>query len=235
MISKHVLVRSALIGGAVAVPVPVFAVGGADSGDTAWLLICAALVLFMAIPGLALFYSGMVRHKNVLSVVIQCFSIAAIISVLWVAYGYSLAFGEGLEHLFLIGIGRETLLGTVPEVAFVGYQMMFAIVTAALLVGAFAERMRFRALLCFIVAWFSACYVPVAHWVWGGGWLGQMGVLDFAGGTVVHVASGAAGLACALFVGPRLGYGDEAMPPASLGFTLVGIPRSFVTDFSVYF
>ena len=199
------------------------------SGDTAWLMTSTALVLFMTIPGLALFYAGMVRAKNALSVMMQCFAIAGLVSVLWVLYGYSFAFGGsgafwgGLDKLFLSGVTRDSVTGTVPEVVFIVYQMAFAIITPAIIVGAFAERMKFSALLWFTGIWLTVVYVPVAHWVWGdGGWLYEMGVLDFAGGTVVHINAGVAGLVAALVLGPRKGYPIAPMPPNNLVYTVLG-------------
>ncbi len=199
------------------------------SGDTAWLMTSTALVLFMTIPGLALFYAGMVRAKNALSVMMQCFAIAGLVSVLWVLYGYSFSFGGsgafwgGLDKLFLSGVTRDSVTGTVPEIVFIVYQMAFAIITPAIIVGAFAERMKFSALLWFTGIWLTVVYVPVAHWVWvDGGWLHEMGVLDFAGGTVVHINAGVAGLVAALVLGPRKGYPIAPMPPNNLVYTVLG-------------
>lgn len=203
--------------------------GAVRSGDTAWLMTSTALVLFMTIPGLALFYAGMVRAKNALSVMMQCFAIAGLVSVLWVLYGYSFSFGGsgafwgGLDKLFLSGVTRDSVTGTVPEVVFIVYQMAFAIITPAIIVGAFAERMKFSALLWFTGIWLTVVYVPVAHWVWvDGGWLHEMGVLDFAGGTVVHINAGVAGLVAALVLGPRKGYPIAPMPPNNLVYTVLG-------------
>jgi len=199
-----------------------------DSGDTAWMITATALVLLMTIPGLALFYGGMVRSKNVLSVLMQCFAITGLVSVLWALFGYSLAFtGDGaywgsLEKMFLKGVGVDTLSGTIPESVFMTFQMTFAIITPALIVGAFAERMKFSAMLWFMSLWLILCYAPIAHWVWGGGWLAGKGVLDFAGGTVVHINAGIAGLMAALVLGKRKGYPGTAMPPHNLGYTLIG-------------
>ena len=199
------------------------------SGDTAWLMTSTALVLFMTIPGLALFYAGMVRAKNAVSVMMQCFAIAGLVSILWVLYGYSFAFGGrgalwgGLDKLFLSGVTRDSVTGTVPEVVFMVYQMAFAIITPAIIVGAFAERMKFSAMLWFMGIWFTVVYAPIAHWVWGdGGWLREMGVLDFAGGTVVHINAGIAGLVAALVLGPRRGYPAVPMPPNNLVYTVIG-------------
>jgi Amt family ammonium transporter len=200
-----------------------------NSGDTAWMLTSTALVLFMTIPGLALFYAGMVRSKNVLSVMMQCFAITSLVSVIWAVYGYSVAFGAdgaywgGLSKAFLKGVGVDALSGTIPETVFMTFQMTFAIITPALIVGAFAERMKFSAMLLFMGIWVTVVYAPIAHWVWGGGgWLGKMGVLDFAGGTVVHINAGIAGLVAALVMGKRKGYPKTPMMPHNLGYTLMG-------------
>ncbi|MEZ5485258.1 MAG: ammonium transporter [Lysobacteraceae bacterium] len=217
---------------------PAFA-ATADSGDTAWMLTSMALVLLMTIPGLALFYAGMVRSKNVLSVMMQCFAIVALITLLWVIYGYSLAFdttgmaaGEhglrsiigGFDKAFLTGVSRESLTGTIPESVFVTFQLTFAAITPALIVGAFAERMRFSALLLFVVIWFTVAYLPVAHMTWAGdgGLFWDWGVLDFAGGTVVHINAGIAGLVACLVIGPRRGFPSSPMPPHNLTYTLIG-------------
>ncbi len=206
-----------------------------NSGDTAWMLTSTALVLFMTIPGLALFYAGMVRSKNALSVMMQCFAIACLVTVLWVLYAYSLAFGDdvgsvigNLGKAFMKGVGVDTLSGTIPETVFVIFQLTFAIITPALIVGAFAERMKFSALLWFMGLWVTLVYAPICHWVWGGGWLGNLGVLDFAGGTVVHINAGIAGLAAALVIGKRKGYGHTAMPPHSMVLTIVGASMLWV-------
>ena len=200
-----------------------------SAGDTAWMLTATALVLFMTIPGLSLFYAGMVRSKNVLSVLMQCFAITGLISILWAVYGYSVAFGGegafwgGLDKLFLAGVTVESLSGTIPETVFMTFQMTFAIITPALIVGAFAERMKFSAMLWFTAIWFTLVYAPICHWVWGdGGWLGELGVIDFAGGTVVHINAGIAGLVASLMIGKRAGYQRIAMPPNNLGYTIVG-------------
>jgi Amt family ammonium transporter len=203
----------------------------ADSGDTAWLLTSTALVLFMTLPGLAAFYGGLVRQKNVLSVLMQCFAICGIVSVLWFAGAYGLAFGDGgswqpfigsLDKAFLAGVGRDTVSGTLPETVFAMFQMTFAIITPALIVGGFAERMRFSAMLWFSTLWLVLVYLPVCHWVWGGGWLAKLGVLDFAGGIVVHVNAGVAALVAALVLGQRRGFPHVAMPPHSLPLTALG-------------
>ncbi len=202
-----------------------------DSGNTAWMLTSTALVLFMTIPGLALFYAGMVRAKNVLSVLMQCFAITSLVTLLWTIFGYSMAFSNGgamqawvggLEKAFLRGVTGDALNGTIPETVFMAFQMTFAIITPALIVGAFAERMKFSALLWFMGIWLAVVYVPIAHWVWGGGWLAEKGVLDFAGGTVVHINAGIAGLVAALMLGKRKGYPYKAMPPHNLTLTVMG-------------
>ncbi|MEN8129061.1 MAG: ammonium transporter [Pseudomonadota bacterium] len=206
-----------------------------NSGDTAWMLTSTALVLFMTIPGLSLFYAGMVRSKNILSVLMQCFAITALMTVLWVLYGYSIAFGGegpywgGLDKIFLNGLGVDSLSGTIPESVFMTFQMTFAIITPALIVGAFAERMKFSAMLWFMAIWFTVVYAPIAHWVWGdGGWLGGKGILDFAGGTVVHINAGIAGLVAALMLGKRNGYPKTMMSPHNLGYTLIGASMLWV-------
>jgi len=224
-----------------------------NSGDTAWLLTSTALVLFMTIPGLSLFYAGMVRAKNVLSIMMQCFAITALVTVLWVLYGYSLAFDTtgmvagtvnlnsfigSLEKAFLRGVTPEslwqpvaTVANAIPETVFMTYQMTFAIITPALIIGAFAERMKFSALLLFIGLWLTFVYLPIAHMVWGGaGSLigSQWGVLDFAGGTVVHINAGVAGLVACLVIGKRKGFPHSAMPPHNLNFTIVGASMLWV-------
>ena len=206
-----------------------------NSGDTAWMLTATALGLFMTIPGLSLFYAGMVRSKNVLSVLMQCFAITSLMTVLWVIYGYSMAFGGagsfwgGLSKIFLKGVTVDSLSGTIPETVFMTFQMTFAIITPALIVGAFAERMKFSAILLFMGIWFTVVYAPVCHWVWGeGGWLGGRGILDFAGGTVVHINAGIAGLVAAIVLGKRKGYPERHMPPHNLGYTLMGASMLWV-------
>lgn len=203
----------------------------ADTGDTAWMLTSTLLVLMMTIPGLALFYGGMVRGKNVLATTMQSFAIACLASILWMVAGYSLVFTDGgsanafiggLSKAFFAGVTPASLTGTVPEYVFITFQMTFAIITPALIAGAFAERMKFSALLVFTVLWLFVVYVPVAHWVWGGGFLGDDGVLDFAGGTVVHINSGVAGLVVALMLGKREGYGQMNMAPHNLVYSLIG-------------
>jgi Amt family ammonium transporter len=204
-----------------------------NAANTAWILTSTALVLLMTLPGLALFYGGLVRSKNVLSVLMQCFAISAMVSLLWMAAGYSLAFTDGgalnaviggLDAVFLTHLQEGTVwaTGAIPESVFVVYQMTFAIITPALIIGAFAERMRFGAMLLFSALWLMLVYVPVCHWVWGGGWMGALGVMDFAGGIVVHITAGVAALVCALFIGPRRGFPHQAMPPHNLTMTVTG-------------
>ncbi len=204
---------------------------GVQAGDTAWLLTASALVLFMTLPGLALFYGGLVRTKNVLSILIQCFAITALVSVLWLLFGYGLAFGDGgalqplvggLRHLGLLDVTRTSVAGNSAETAFLMFQLTFAIITPALVVGAFAERMRFSAVLWFSALWLVLVYLPVTHWVWGGGWLAALGVMDFAGGIVVHVNAGAAAIVAALVLGPRRGFPHVSMPPHNLPLTAAG-------------
>ncbi len=205
-----------------------------SSGDTAWMLTSTVLVLFMTIPGLSLFYAGLVRAKNVLSVMMQCFAITCLMSVLWFIYGYSLAFsGEGkfvgdLGKLFLKGVGTDAMSGSIPETVFMMFQMTFAIITPALMVGAFAERMKFSAMLWFMAIWLTVVYAPICHWVWGGGWLGDLGVLDFAGGTVVHINAGIGGLVVCVMLGKRMGYPRTPMAPNSMVLTVVGASMLWV-------
>jgi Amt family ammonium transporter len=226
-------IKRNLLGGLLlfAAPAVVFAQDAIDSGDTAWILTSTALVLFMTIPGLSLFYAGLVRSKNALSVLMQCFSITCMVSILWLVYGYSLAFSDGggaqaaiggLSNAFLSAVGRESVSGTIPETVFVMFQLTFAIITPALVVGGFAERMRFSAMLCFSALWFTLVYLPVCHWVWGGGWLGELGLLDFAGGTVVHITAGVGAIVAAVVLGNRRGFPTTAMPPHNLSLTVAG-------------
>jgi Amt family ammonium transporter len=202
--------------------------GEMSGADTAWIMTSTALVLFMTLPGLAMFYGGLVRTKNVLSVLMQCFAIAGMVSILWLVAGYSLAFGEGnawigdFSHVLMGGIDRETLSGTIPESLFMLFQMTFAIITPALIVGGFAERMRFSAMLLFSALWLFVVYIPVTHWVWGGGWLGAMGLYDFAGGTVVHITAGVAALVAAMVMGPRHGFGTASLMPHNMTMTIAG-------------
>jgi Amt family ammonium transporter len=200
-----------------------------DSGDTAWMLTATALVLMMTIPGLAMFYGGMVRKKNVLAMTMQVFATCCVATLVWMAVGYSLAFaGEGafvgdLSRLFLRGMTVDALSGTIPESVFMTFQMTFAIITPALISGAFADRMKFSAMLWFMGLWGVVVYAPIAHWVWGaGGWIGGLGALDFAGGTVVHINCGIAGLVAACVLGKRLGYGAENMAPHNLTLSVIG-------------
>ncbi|GMV68230.1 MAG: ammonia channel [Pseudomonadota bacterium] len=228
------------LGAQEAAPVPTL-----DAGNTAWMLTSTALVLFMTIPGLALFYSGMVRAKNVLSVLMQCFAITALVSILWVVYGYSIAFDTtgmeqgvvnfnsfvgGLTKAFMAGLTRDGLVGTIPESVFATFQMTFAIITPALIVGAFAERMKFSAMLLFTAIWLTLVYLPIAHMVWSGngGLMWDWGVLDFAGGTVVHINAGIAGFVACLVLGKRKGYPTTAMPPHNLTYTLIGASMLWV-------
>jgi len=207
-----------------------------NSGDTAWMLTSTALVLFMTIPGLSLFYAGMVRSKNALAVMMQCFAITCLVTVLWAIYAYGLAFGDGggLQQwvgggkVFMSDVGYDTLSGAIPETVFSMFQLTFAIITPALIVGAFADRMKFSSMLVFIGLWVSLVYAPIAHWVWGGGWLGDLGAKDFAGGTVVHINAGVAGLVAALVLGKRKGYPSTPMPPHSMVLTLVGAAMLWV-------
>lgn len=201
-----------------------------SAGDTGWLLTSSALVLAMIIPGLALFYGGMVRGKNVLSTMMYSFISVCVVSVVWVLWGYTIAFGTDVggivgnfEFLWSNGVGPEAFSGTaIPHLAFMVFQLMFAAITVALISGAIAERMKFMGYVLFAVLWVTLIYAPLAHWVWGGGWLGELGALDFAGGTVVHISSGVAALAAALVLGKRHGYGAEKMAPHNLPFTVVG-------------
>jgi len=202
-----------------------------SAGDTAWMIVATALVLMMTIPGLALFYAGLVRSKNVLSVMMQCFAITSVMTILWVLVTYSLAFGDGgsmnafwggFDKAFLSGMTVDSMSGTIPETIFMTFQMTFAIITPALMVGAFAERMKFSALLLFTTLWSIIVYAPICHWVWGGGWLGDYGILDFAGGTVVHINAGVAGLVAAIVIGKRKGFPTTAMPPHNLTMSVIG-------------
>ncbi|TVL34653.1 ammonium transporter [Shewanella xiamenensis] len=208
---------------------PVFADEAQLSGaNTAWILSSSALVLLMTLPGLALFYGGLVRSKNVLSILMQCFSIAAIASILWFVVGYSIAFDTGngfiggLNKAFLASIGRESMSGDIPEPLFMLFQMTFAIITPALIIGGFAERMKFSAVLIFSSTWLLLVYAPITHWVWGGGWLAELGLYDFAGGTVVHITAGVAALVAAKVLGPRRGFLNSAIMPHNLTMTVTG-------------
>ena len=202
-----------------------------DPANTAWMITATALVLFMTLPGLALFYAGLVRTKNVLSVLMQCFAITCMVTIAWVIAGYSLAFGDGgtlnawyggWDKSFLSGIAVATLKGSIPETVFAMFQMTFAIITPALVIGAYAERVRFAGMLLFSLLWLLFVYCPVAHWVWGDGWLQKMGLMDFAGGTVVHLNAGVAALVCALVIGRRKGFPDSPMAPHNVTMTVTG-------------
>jgi len=204
---------------------------GLDKGDTSWILTSTALVLFMTLPGLALFYGGLVRTKNSLSILMQCFTIACIITIIWVAYGYSMSFSDGgamnawvggLSNAFLAEVGRDSMSGTIPETVFVMFQLTFAIITPALIIGGFAERMRFSSMILFSVFWVTFVYFPVCHWVWGGGWLAEKGALDFAGGMVVHITAGVGAIVAATVMGNRNGFPDTPMKPHNLTMTVTG-------------
>ena len=207
-----------------------------NSGDTAWILTSTALVLFMTLPGLALFYSGLVRAKNVLSVLMQCFAIACLVSVLWLVFVYGLAFGDGgtinkivgLGNIMLSDVSIETVNGTIPEILFFMFQMTFAIITPALIVGGFAERMKFSSVLLFTTFWLVLVYAPVCHWVWGGGWLGDIGFMDFAGGAVVHINAGVAAIVAAIVLGNRRGFPGTPMTPHNMAITVAGASMLWV-------
>ena len=199
-----------------------------NSADTAWIMTSTALVLFMTIPGLSLFYAGLVRSKNVLGVLMQCFSITCMASILWLICAYSIAFADGnayfggMSKVLFAGVMEDSLSGSIPESVFALFQMTFAIITPALIVGGFAERMKFSSIMLFSALWLVLVYAPVTHWVWGGGWLGEMGVMDFAGGLVVHLTAGAAALITAIMLGPRKGFPTEAMPPHNMTMCITG-------------
>jgi Amt family ammonium transporter len=206
-----------------------FASDGLNSGDTAWIIVATALVMMMTPAGLALFYGGMSRYKNLLNTFAMTFVAYCLGSVIWVMWGYTLAFGPdkagfigGLENLFLCGIGVDSLSGTIPTFVFALFQMTFACITVALVLGSIVDRMKFSSWIVFTILWLTFIYAPIAHWVWGGGWMANMGALDFAGGTVVHINAGVAGLILALMVGKRIGYGKEAMFPSSISLTALG-------------
>ena len=207
-----------------------------NGANTAWILVSTALVLFMTLPGLALFYAGLVRSKNVLSVLMQCFSIACLMSILWLIGGYGLAFGDGggmnqfvgMGKFFLDGVGWDSMSGDIPETVFFMFQMTFAIITPALIVGGFAERMKFSAVLWFSALWLVLVYAPICHWVWGGGWLGDMGFMDFAGGTVVHINAGVAAIVAAIVLGNRKGFPGTAMPPHNMTLSVAGASMLWV-------
>ena len=207
-----------------------------DTGDTAWILVSTALVLFMTLPGLALFYSGLVRVKNVLSVLMQCFAIACLVSILWLVFVYGLAFGDGgsvnqivgLGNLMISDVGMDSMSGTIPEIVFFMFQMTFAIITPALIIGGFAERMKFSSVLLFSALWLILVYAPVCHWVWGGGWLGDKGFMDFAGGTVVHINAGVGAIVAAVVLGNRRGFPDRPMTPHNMAITVAGASMLWV-------
>ncbi len=232
---RKINVNGALIASALS-GFPGGAFASSDSGDTAWMLTSTALVLFMTIPGLALFYAGLVRSRNVLSVLMQCFVLVCAISILWIVLGYSLAFSDGgvsgliggLGNVFLSGVTVDSVSGTIPESVFVIFQLTFAAITPALIVGGFAERMNFAAMLIFCLLWTLFAYIPVAHWVWGGGWLAEMGVMDFAGGAVVHVNAGVAALVAAIVLGRRRGFPQTAMLPHNMTMTVTGAAMLWV-------
>lgn len=207
-----------------------------NGANTSWILTSTALVLFMTIPGLALFYSGLVRHKNVLSVLMQCFTITCLVSILWMVFVYGLAFGDGGSansvvgggKLFMDGIGLNSVSGDIPETVFFMFQMTFAIITPALIVGGFAERMKFSAVIWFTALWLALVYAPICHWVWGGGWLSDRGFMDFAGGSVVHINAGVAAVVAAVYIGRRRGFPETAMPPHNMTLTVAGASMLWV-------
>lgn len=216
---------------------PVWAAEVAEpsGGDTAWILTATALVLFMTLPGLALFYGGLVKARHVLSVLMQCTGIACLASILWLVVGYSLAFSEGgnawvggFDKMFLMGVGRDSLVGGIPESVFFMFQMTFAIITPALIVGAYPERVKFPAVMLFSGLWLLLVYAPVTHWVWGGGWLMKLGVMDFAGGLVVHATAGASAVVFAVMLGARRGFPNEIRPPHNPGMTMIGAAMLWV-------
>jgi len=225
---KSSMIKRLISSSALLLPSIALAEESINGADTAWILTATALVLFMTIPGLSLFYAGLARSKNVLSILMQCFSLTGLMSILWFVAGYSLAFGEGngfigdLNNLFMANVTKGSISGTIPESLFAVFQMTFAVITPALIVGAFAERMKFSAMLLFSSFWLFAVYAPVCHWVWGGGWLSELGVLDFAGGIVVHITAGVAALVCALVIGNRKGWPQTAMPPHNMTMTVTG-------------
>jgi len=230
MVNNIKLTQTSLLLALLLAPSLSFAQDGSINGaNTAWILTATALVLFMTIPGLSLFYGGLVRTKNVLSILMQCFAITILISVLWLLVGYSIAFGPsesafwgGLSKALFSGVDVNSMSGDIPETVFAAFQMTFAIITPALIVGAFAERMKFSSMLLFSGLWSVLVYFPVANWVWGGGWLGQMGLIDFAGGTVVHVTAGVAAVVIALSIGQRNGFLSSAMVPHNMTMTVTG-------------
>ena len=215
--------------GALLLCAPAFAADELNAGNTAWMLTATALVLFMTIPGLSLFYGGLVRSKNVLSVLMQCFAITCLVSILWLIAGYSLAFDDagygivgGLSKVLFAGVTENSMSGDIPETSFALFQLTFAIITPALIVGGFAERMRFSSMLIFSGAWVLLVYAPICHWVWGGGWLGDLGLMDFAGGTVVHITAGVSAIVAALVLGKRRGFPDQPMMPHNMSLAIAG-------------
>lgn len=227
MLTKHLLTRflPLLLCFSAA---PAFAEDTLNQANTAWILTSTALVLFMTLPGLAMFYAGLVRAKNVLSVLMQCFAIAGVVSIVWLVAGYSLAFGEGnnyigdFSRILFSGISEDTVKNGIPESLFALFQMTFAIITPALIIGGFAERIKFSAVLIFSIIWLLVVYAPITHWVWGGGWLQDMGLIDFAGGTVVHITAGTAALVAAIMVGKRSGFPRTPMLPHNMTLTIAG-------------
>ncbi len=205
-----------------------------DTGNTAWILTSIALILFMTLPGLALFYAGLVKSKNILSVLMQCIAIACLASLIWLSIGYSMAFSEGnqwvggLKKIFLSGVERDSLTGDIPETVFFMFQMTFAIITPALMVGAYVERIKFSAVLLFSGLWLIAVYAPVTHWIWGGGWLAEKGILDYAGGLVVHLTAGISALVLAAALGPRKGFPDQVDPPHNPALVMIGASMLWV-------
>ena len=236
-ISGFTLLAAAIAGAALLLPGQAHAAAELSSGNTAWILTSTALVLFMTLPGLALFYAGLVQSKNVLSVMMHCFSIACLMSVLWLVCAYSIAFGDGgganafiggLGKAFFSGVGKETLSGDIPESVFFMFQMTFAIITPALIVGAYPERIKFGAVLMFSGLWLILVYAPVTHWIWGGGWLAEMGIMDFAGGLVVHATAGTSALLLAYMLGTRKGFPKELRPPHNPGLSMIGAAMLWV-------
>ena len=216
-------------------PLPALAADTLNSGDTAWIIAATALVLFMTLPGLALFYAGLVRSQAVLSVIMQCVGIACLATILWLVVGYSLAFGDSvggwignLDKAFFAGVTPDVLSGSIPEIVFAVFQMTFAIITPALIVGAYVERIKFSSVLIFSGAWLLLVYAPVCHWVWGGGWLSELGVMDFAGGIVVHATAGVSALVIAMMLGERRGFPDQVRPPHNPGMTATGAAMLWV-------
>ena len=212
----------------VLLPSTTFASDGLNGANTAWILTATALVLMMTLPGLSLFYGGLVRVKNILSILMQCFAVTCVASLLWLFVGYSMAFSEGnafvggFDNILMGAVTEGAMVGDIPESVFAMFQMTFAIITPALIVGGFAERMRFSSMLVFSGLWLLAVYAPITHWVWGGGWLAEMGLLDFAGGTVVHVTAGVAAVVAAIVMGPRHGFPNQPMPPHNMTMTITG-------------